>query len=100
MAGHKLIEPSNREARRLYLRAIHLAASALAPSTKSNYRRARGRFQTYYENMGIDPMGASGLDIATWLVYRSEQTSSSNMIEADLKAVKHFIRFTIGRLSS
>ena len=35
-------------------------------------------------------MEASGRDIATWLVYRSEQTSSPNMIEANLKAVKCF----------
>ena len=40
MDGHKLKEPSNREARRLYLRATHLAASALATYTKSKYGRA------------------------------------------------------------
>ena len=35
-------------------------------------------------------MEASGQDIATWLVFRSEQTSSPNMLEADLKTIKCF----------
>ena len=90
MAGHKLKEPSNREARRLYLRATHLAPSALATSTKSNQGHDWGRFQTYCESKGLDPMEASGPDIATWLVFRSEQTTSPNMVEVDLNTVKCF----------
>ena len=35
-------------------------------------------------------MEASGQELATWLVFRAEQTSSPNMLEADLKAVKCF----------
>ena len=35
-------------------------------------------------------MEALGQELATWLVFRSEQTSSPNMLEADLKAVKSF----------
>ena len=35
-------------------------------------------------------MEASGQELATWLVFRSEQTSSPNMLEANLKAVKSF----------
>ena len=91
MAGHKLKEPSNREARRLYLRATYLAASALVPSTKSNYGRAWDRFQTYCENMGLNPMEAFGPDVATELIYRSEQTTSPNMV-ANLSAVKCFLK--------
>ena len=35
-------------------------------------------------------MEASGQDLATWLVFRSEQTSSPNILESYLKAVKCF----------
>ena len=35
-------------------------------------------------------MEALGQELATWLVFRSEQTSSPNMLEANLKAVKSF----------
>ena len=35
-------------------------------------------------------MEASGPDIATWLVYRNEQTTSPNMVEVDLNAFKYF----------
>ena len=42
--------------------------------------------------MGLDPMEASGPDVATWLVYRSEQTTSPNMVESDLNAVKCFCK--------
>ena len=35
-------------------------------------------------------MEASGQDIATWLVFRSEQTSSPNVLEANLKVIKCF----------
>ena len=40
--------------------------------------------------MGLNPIEASGWDIANWLVYRSEQTSSPNVLENDLKAIKCF----------
>ena len=67
-----------------------LAATALANSTKDNYGKAWGQYLQFCDKMGLNPMEASGRDIATWLVYRSEQTSSPNMIEANLKAVKCF----------
>ena len=35
-------------------------------------------------------MEALGQGLATWLVFRAQQTSSPNMLEADLKAVKCF----------
>ena len=35
-------------------------------------------------------MEASGQDLATWLVFRAEQTSSPNMLESNLKAVRCF----------
>ena len=35
-------------------------------------------------------MEASGQELATWLVFRSEQTSSPNMLESDMKAIKCF----------
>ena len=40
--------------------------------------------------MGLDPMEASGPDVATWLVFRPVQTTSPNIVEADLNAVKCF----------
>ena len=36
-------------------------------------------------------MEPSGQNIATWLVFRSEQTSSPNMLEANLKAIRCFM---------
>ena len=35
-------------------------------------------------------MEVSGLELATWLVFRAEQISSPNMLESDLKAVTCF----------
>ena len=35
-------------------------------------------------------MEVSGPELATWLVFRAEQTSSPNMLDSDLKAVKSF----------
>ena len=35
-------------------------------------------------------MEASGTDIALWLVFRAEQTSSPNVLEANLKVIKCF----------
>ena len=67
-----------------------LAALALASSTKANYGKAWGRFLYFCDEMGYDPMETSGWDLATWVVFRSEQTSSPNMLESDLKAVKCF----------
>ena len=60
-----------------------LAASALASSTKTNYGKAWARFLDFCDKVGYDPMEASGQEIATWLVLRSEQTSSPNMLEAE-----------------
>ena len=67
-----------------------LAGLALANSTKSNYGKPWAWFLDFCDKMGYNPMEASGQDIATWLVFRSEQTSSPNMLEADLKAIKCF----------
>ena len=67
-----------------------LAALALAISTKVNYGKAWAWFLDFCDKMGYDPMEASGWDIATWLVFRSEPTSSPNILEDGLKAVKCF----------
>jgi len=72
MADHILKESFNMEARHLHQKATVLAASALASSTKSNYRKAWGRFQSICDKMRIDPLEASRPDIVTWLVYRSK----------------------------
>ena len=40
--------------------------------------------------MGYNPMEVSGPELATWLVHRTEQTSSPNVLESDLKSVKSF----------
>ena len=88
MSGSSFGDSQNPEAKRLHDKALMLAASALASSTKANYGKAWGRFLYFCDKMGYDPMEASGQDLATWLVFRSEQTSSPNMLESDLKAVK------------
>ena len=67
-----------------------LAASSLAYLTKSNYGKAWARFLNFCDKMGYHPMEASGMDIALWLVFRAEQTSSPNVLEADLKVIKCF----------
>ena len=67
-----------------------LEASALANSTKTKYGKAWARFLYFCDKMGYNPMEALGRDLATWVVFRSEQTSSPNMLESDLKAVKCF----------
>ena len=74
----------------LHDKASMLAALALTNSTKTNYGKAWARFLDFYNKMGYDPMEASGWDSATWLFYRSEQTSSPNILEADLKVIKCF----------
>ena len=90
MLDHSFKDSSNPEARPLHEKASMLTASALANSTKSNYGKAWAWYLDFCDKMGLDPMEASGQDIATWLVYRSEQTSSPNMLEADLKVIKCF----------
>ena len=85
MLDHSFKDSSYLEARRLHEKATMLAASAFTNSTKGNYRKAWGQYLQFCDKMGLNPMEASGRDIATWLVYRSEQTSSPNMLEADLK---------------
>ena len=90
MSGNSLEDSSNLEARRLLGKASLLAASALATTTKNSYGKAWGRFRYFCDKMGYNPMEALGQELATWLVFRSEQTSSPNMLEADLKAVKCF----------
>ena len=35
-------------------------------------------------------MEVSGPELATWLVYRAEQTSSPNVLESELKSIKCF----------
>ena len=67
-----------------------LATSALTTSTKTNYGKGWALFLGFCDKMGYNPMEASGQDLATWVVFRSEQTSSPNMLEFNLKAVKCF----------
>ena len=67
-----------------------LAALALPGSTKSNYGKAWARFLNFCDEMGYNPMEASGKDIALWLMFREEQTSSQNVLEANFKAIKCF----------
>ena len=67
-----------------------LEASALVDSTKTNYGKAWARFLDFCDKMGYDPREASGTDLALWLMFRAEQTSSPNVLEADLKVIKYF----------
>ena len=90
MGGHNLHPGASSETRRLMEKATSLAAQALAPSTKDNYGRAWVRFSTFCKGKGIDPMLATESDVAIFLVQRSEETDSPNMVEGDLKAVKCF----------
>ena len=90
MSGCSFGDFQNPEAKRLHDKALMLAASALASSTKTSYGKAWGQFFNFCNKMGYNPMEVSGQELATWLVFRSEQTSSPNMLESDLKAVKSF----------
>ena len=90
LSDRSFSDSQNPEAKRLHDKASVLAASALADSTQSNYSKAWARFLDFCDKMGYNPMEASGKDIALWLVFRAEQTSSPNVLEADLKAIKCF----------
>ena len=50
------------ETRNLFEKATQLAASVLAPSTKSNYKRAWDRFVTYAKEMGFNLMEVSSAE--------------------------------------
>ena len=90
MSGNSFSDSQNPKARRLHDKASLLAASALASTTKTSYGKAWGWFLDFCDKMGYNSMEALGQELATWLVFRSEQTSSRNVLEANLKAVKSF----------
>ena len=90
MSGSSFGDSQNPKARRLHNKASMLAASALTSSTKANYGKAWGRFLSFCNKMGYDPMEVSGPELATWLAYRAKHTSSPNMLDSDLKAVISF----------
>ena len=90
MSDDSFSNSQNPEAKQLHDKASMLATSALATSTKVNYGKAWARFLDFCDKMGYDPMEASGRDIATCIVFRSEQTSSPNMLEAYFKVIKCF----------
>ena len=90
MTSSSLENSQNPEVSRLCSTASSLAATALAPTTNDRYGRAWGHFKAFCSTMGFNPFEAPGPVIATWLVYRAEQTSSPNVLESDLKSVKCF----------
>ena len=51
-------------------------------------------YSNFAKGMGFDPMEASGTDIVIWLVQRSKETSSPNIVQSDLQAIKCFPRHT------
>ena len=90
MTSSSLEDSQNPEVRRLCSTASSLAATALALTTNVQYGRAWGRFTAFCSTNGFDPFEAPGPVVATWLVYRAEQTSSPNVLESDLKSIKCF----------
>ena len=90
MSGYSFGDSQNPEVRRLCSKASTQAALALAPTTKTTYGRALGRFTSFCATMGYNPMEVSGTELATWLVHRAEQTSSPNVLESKLKSIKCF----------
>ena len=90
MSDYSFGDSQNPKAKRLHDKVSMLAASALDSTTKVNYDRAWAQFLYFCDKIGYNPMEASGQDLATWVVFRSEQTFSPNMLESDLKAVKCF----------
>ena len=90
MGGYTIHPGASSETKRLMEKATTLAAQALAPSTKDNYGRAWVRFSTFCKGKGVDPMLATESDVSIFLVQRSEETDSPNMVEGDLKAIKCF----------
>ena len=90
MGGYTIHPGATPESKRLMEKATMLAAQALAPSTKDAYGRAWVRFATFCKGKGVDPMSAAESDVAIFLVQRSEETDSPNMVEGDLKAIRCF----------
>ena len=90
MESSSLEDSQNSEFRRFRSAASSLAATALAPTTNDRYGRAWGHFKAFCSKMGFNPFEASGPIIATWVVYRAEETSSPNVLESDLKSIKCF----------
>ena len=88
LSDRSFSDSQNPEGKQLHDKASMLAAWALTDSTKTNYGKAWAWFLDFCDKMGYNPMEASGQDIATWLVFRSEQTSSPNVLEANLKVIK------------
>ena len=81
MLDHSFKDSSNHEARHLHEKATMLAASALANSTKGNYGKAWGRYLQFCDKKGLNPIEATGLEVASWLVFKSEQTTSPNKVK-------------------
>ena len=79
MSDYSFGDSQNPEARRLHNKSSMLAASALASTTQVNYGKAWARFFYFCDKIGYNPMEALGQDLPTWLVFRTEQTSSPNI---------------------
>ena len=90
LSGPSYDDSSNLEAKRLLGKASLSAASAFTSKTMNSFGKAWGRFRYFCDKMGYDLMEVSGLEPATWLVFRAEHISSPNMLESDLKAVTCF----------
>ena len=90
MGGYIIHPNATKETARLVAKATHLAGTAYAPSTNSTYGKAWTRFSTFCTRNGVDPWTASDMDVCLFIVHRSEETASPNMVKGDLKAVMSF----------
>ena len=83
---------ASKDLNHLFAKTTVIAAGSYAPGTKNQYKRAWNRFANFCSTYYIDPLAATGPEVAAWLVQRSEDTKSAGMVQGDLQAVRCFRR--------
>ena len=90
MGGFVLHPNASPDTARLVAKATQLAASAYASSTSGAYGKSWTKFVNFCSKHGVDPWTAIDMDFCLFVIARSEETASPNVVEADLKAVMSF----------
>ena len=92
MGGYIIHPNATPETARLVAKATQLAADSYASSTSGAYGKSWTKFTDFCSKHGVDPWTATDMDVCLFVVARSEETASPNVVEADLKAVMSFRR--------
>ena len=92
MGGYVIHPNATPETARLVAKATQLAADSYASSTSGAYGKSWNKFANFCSKHGVDPWTATDMDVCFFVVARSEETASPNVVEADLKAVMSFWR--------